>query len=152
MERTSPALIGACSSSSLRLKPAQIRNSSLNYFGKSFYFLGRIPGCAETIAILFSREPPEKLTQPFGVRARNVFGNVLHLRARDIVGDVNRSGKKADGYSRRSPHILVWPVTAKKTSSASPRKVRRNGCPARRFPRLFALRQYGTTRLVIVRS
>src|SRR5665213_777294 len=73
------------------------RDSSLNHFGKSFHFFRRVPGCAETIANLFSRELPEQLTQPFGVRARNVFGNVLHLGARDIVGDVNHSGKKRTG-------------------------------------------------------
>jgi hypothetical protein len=70
-------------------EPVQIRDTSLDCGRKSFHFLRRVPGCAKTVANLFGRKLPEQLTQPFGVRPRNVFHNALHFCARDIVGDVN---------------------------------------------------------------
>jgi len=83
---------------------------------------------------------------------RRPYADQTAFRVVDPLTPIGAYSEAARSSADDAVKETATAVTAKKTSSASPRKVRRISCPARRFPRLFAPRRYATTRLVIVRS
>ena len=83
------------------LEPVQILDSFLDHRGIPLHLLRRVPSGAKTIANLFVREWREQLTQPFGIRQRNLFNNILHVRARGIVGNVKHRENKRPAAQKK---------------------------------------------------